>query len=175
MYAKPPPPPMLIDKVFKHEGYLSMLYSNSIYTLMLLLQESSLLRQNLIEAIMSVARATRSHSIVIIHGTSAWAELLNQQLQNYSQQHNDSLCLAGIYALHSKNTEELVGAISSTKLMVTEDIIKTLQPGTMAVLLLEDPEEIRAFLEVCQHTTGLVFLTVFHPWSIKPYAGNYRT
>lgn len=171
----PPPPPMLIDKVFRHEGYLSLLYSNSMYTLMLLLQESSLLRQNLIQAIMSVARATHSHSIVIIHGTAAWAELLNQQLQNYSQQHNDSLCLAGIYALHSKNTEELVGAISSTKLMVTEDIIKTLQPGTMAVLLLEDPEEIRAFLEVCQHTTGLVFLTVFHPWSINPYAGNYRT
>jgi len=169
-----PPAPILIDEVFRLEGYLSMLYSNSIYTLMLLLQESSLLRQNLIQAIMSVARATRSHSIVIIHGTAAWAELLNQQLQNYSQQHNDSLCLAGIYALHSKNTEELVGAISSTKLMVTEDIIKTLQPGTMAVLLLEDPEEIRAFLEVCQYTTGLVFLTVFHPWSIKPYAGNYR-
>jgi hypothetical protein len=59
--------------------------------------------------------------------------------------------------------------------MVTEDIIKRLQPGTMAVLLLEDPEEIRAFLEVCQYTTGLVFLTMFHPWSIIPYAGNYNT
>ncbi|XP_033611384.1 uncharacterized protein LOC111874549 isoform X3 [Cryptotermes secundus] len=135
-------------------------------------EESSLLRENLIQAMMSVVRATRSHSIVVIHGREAWAELLNQQLQNYSQQHTDSLCLAGIYALHSKNTEALIGAISSTKLMVTDDIIKTLRPGTMAVLLLEDPEEIRAFLEVCRYTSGLVFLTVLEHWNINPYAGH---
>lgn len=123
---------------------------------------------------MSVARATHSHSIVVIHGTANWAELLNQQLQNYSQQHTDSFCLAGIYALHSKNTKELIGAISSTKLMVTDDIIRTLKPGTMAVLLLEDPEEIRAFLEVCRYISGLVFLTVLHPWSINSYAGKKK-
>jgi hypothetical protein len=120
----------------------------------------------------SVTRATHSHSIVLIHGTETWAELLNQQLQNYSQQHTDSLCLAGTYALHSKNTKTLIGAISSTKLMLTDDIIKTLRPGTMAILLLEDPEEIRAFLEVCRYTSGLVFLTVLHPWNINSYAGN---
>ncbi|PSN42851.1 hypothetical protein C0J52_16424, partial [Blattella germanica] len=134
--------------------------------------ESQLLRENLIHAMISVARATHSHSIVLVHGTAAWAELLNQQLQNYSQQNNDLLCLAGIYALHSKNTKELIGAISSTKLMVTDDIIKTLRPGTLVILLLEDPEEIRAFLEVCRYIKGLVFLTVLHSWSINSYAGH---
>ena len=120
----------------------------------------------------SVARATHSHSIVLVHDTSAWAELLNEQLQSYSQQHIDLLCLAGIYALHSKNTKELIGAISSSKLMVTDDIIKTLRPGTMVILLVEDQEEIRAFIEVCRYIKGLVFLTVLHSWNINSYAGN---
>lgn len=133
-----------------------------------------MLGENLIHAMMSVARATHSHSIIVIHGTADWAELLNQQLQNYLWQHTDSFCLAGIYALHSKNTKALIGAISSTKLMVTDDIIRTLKPGTMAVLLLEDPEEIRAFLEVCQYISGLVFLTVLHPWSISSCAGKEK-
>jgi hypothetical protein len=121
----------------------------------------------------SVARATHLHSIVLIHGAADWAELLNQQLQKYSQQHADSFCLAGIYALHRKNTKEPIGTISSSKLMVTDDIIRTLKPGTMAVLLLEDPEEMRAFMEVCQYISGLVFLTVFHPWNTNSYAGKY--
>jgi hypothetical protein len=121
----------------------------------------------------SVARATHLHSIVLIHGAADWAELLNQQLQKYSQQHADSFCLAGIYALHRKNTKEPTGTINSSKLMVTDDIIRTLKPGTMAVLLLEDPEEMRVFMEVCQYISGLVFLTVFHPWNTNSYAGKY--
>jgi hypothetical protein len=56
--------------------------------------------------------------------------------------------------------------------MVTDDIINTLKPGTMVVLLLEELEEIRAFLEVCQYINGLVFLSVPHSWSINAYAGN---
>ncbi|KAJ9600381.1 hypothetical protein L9F63_009309, partial [Diploptera punctata] len=135
-------------------------------------KESVFLRESLVQAMASVARATHSHSIVLVHDTSAWAELLNEQLQSYSQQHVDLFCLAGIYALHSKNTKELIGAISSTKLMVTDDIIKTLRPGTMVILLLEDKEEIKAFMEVCRYIKGLVFLTVLHSWSINSYAGH---
>ena len=129
------------------------------------------MRANLIQAMISVVRATHSHSVVLVHDTSSWAELLNEQLQNYSHQHVDLICLAGIYALHSKNTKELIGAISSTKLMVTDDIIKTLRPGTMVILLLEDQEEIRSFMEVCQYIKGLVFLTVLQSWNMNSYAG----
>ncbi|KAJ4435411.1 hypothetical protein ANN_18026 [Periplaneta americana] len=137
-----------------------------------LFQESSVLRENLIHAMLSVARASHSHSMVVIHGTATWAELLNQQLQDYLQEYDELLCLAGVYALHSKNTKELIGAISSTKLMVTDDIIKTLRSGTVVILLLEDPEEIRAFLEVCRYISGLVFLTILQSWSVNTYAGH---
>jgi len=162
-------PPICLDDILMHGENFTVLLSS---TALVLFQESSLLRENLIQAIMAVARATHSHSIVLIHGTAAWSELLNQQLQNYSQQHTDSLCLAGVYALYSRSTKDLIGAISSTKLMVTDDIINTLKPGTMVVLLLEELEEIRAFLEVCQYINGLVFLSVPHSWSINAYAGN---
>ncbi|XP_069678510.1 uncharacterized protein [Periplaneta americana] len=135
-------------------------------------KESSVLRENLIHAMLSVARASHSHSMVVIHGTATWAELLNQQLQDYLQEYDELLCLAGVYALHSKNTKELIGAISSTKLMVTDDIIKTLRSGTVVILLLEDPEEIRAFLEVCRYISGLVFLTILQSWSVNTYAGH---
>ena len=133
-----------------------------------------MLRENLVQAMISVARATHSHSIVLVHDTSAWAHLLNEELQSYSQQHIDILCLAGIYALHNKNAKELVGAISSTKLMVTDDIIKTLRPGTMVILLLDDQEEIKAFMEVCRYIKGLVFLTILHSWDVNSHAGKVK-
>ncbi|XP_067004310.2 uncharacterized protein [Anabrus simplex] len=127
--------------------------------------------ENIIEAMLSVIRASHSHSVVVIREASSWAEMVTQQLQNHTLIHND-LCLAGIYTFHSKNMDDLIGAISSTNMMVTKDITKKLRPGTTVILLLEDPKEIQAFLNVCHTISGLVFLTVLQSVDVKLITDN---
>ncbi|XP_049964510.1 uncharacterized protein LOC126484952 [Schistocerca serialis cubense] len=122
--------------------------------------EEVLQHKDAAEAMLSAAMAMRSHSVVIVREAEEWAETASEHIQNHDWIKEGVLCLSGVYSLYNRNTEGLVGAISSSNMMVTEEITKKLRPGTTIILLLQDPREVQSFLNVCHTIDGLIFMTV---------------
>ncbi|XP_047118721.1 uncharacterized protein LOC124799226 [Schistocerca piceifrons] len=122
--------------------------------------EEVLQHKDAAEAMLSAAMAMRSHSVVIVREAEEWAETASEHIQNHDWIKEGILCLSGVYSLYNRNTEGLVGAISSSNMMVTEEITKKLRPGTTIILLLQDLREVQSFLNVCHTIDGLIFMTV---------------
>nr|CAD7415595.1 unnamed protein product [Timema poppensis] len=129
-------------------------------------------RANLVKAIMSVAHIMRSHSLVVVHGTMTWEELVVLDLLTETNRRKDTVCLAGVYSLHDSEVVGMTGAISSSKMTDTKEIVTRLTPGTLVVILLENIGEIQAFLEVARKMKGLLFLMVLPKLDIHFYAGQ---
>nr|CAD7589963.1 unnamed protein product [Timema genevievae] len=128
-----------------------------------------------------MASTYQSHNLQdekVVHGTMTWEELVALDLLTETNRRKDTVCLAGVYSLHDSEVVGMTGAISSSKMTYTKEIVTRLTPGTLVVILLENIGEIQAFLEVARKMEGLLFLMVLPKLDIHFYAAhisNYQT
>lgn len=137
------------------------IYSNFTRAVLnFILQAGSNSNDNLIDAILSLIHTMNMYTYSIIRDSTKKTEYLSQRLQNRILP--ESVCLSGVHTLQN----------NASSPVITKDVAFLLKPGTLVILLLEDPKHVQGFLEVCQSFHSIIFITALQSRGLLLNAGN---